>query len=233
MNQETENILNINKSAEFSITRFLRILIHIFWYFSIFAAALFVILLTLKESGGFESGNVKFSVPIIWKVKVHEESGDHLLRFVDDGGKSFSFYEIRGYGNARVNFDGKMDKLVYLNYASVVVLFGIVFFGLFQLRKLFDRLAEGRYFEEINALRIRRLAYCFFAVVALSFIFVLIFNGMYSIEKGSAISYGGNIEMDGIRIGISPIFFAGLCLLTLAEVFREGAKLKSEQDLTI
>lgn len=99
---------------------------------------------------------------------------------------------------------------------------------IYQLRKIFATLVDGNPFLLANAKRMRTIGVLIFGGVLLQLI-AGISIGWLIMEKvivtGVAFSAKGELNMGGI--------FFGLVMLILAEIFRQGALLKEEQDLTV
>jgi hypothetical protein len=110
----------------------------------------------------------------------------------------------------------------------VVLMFAVVLWVLTQLRQLFRSLSRGLLFIPENA---RRLSSAGFAVMfgELARVALVYVWSSYS---------SAHFEGDGIRFvpwtdvhGITIV--AGLAILVIAEVFREGTRLHEEQSLTV
>lgn len=96
---------------------------------------------------------------------------------------------------------------------------GIVMVG--RLRRIFATLIAGDPFHPANAGRLRVIAG---ALAALEL-------GRYAASAISRLVFDGALHVSG---GVSlTTWFAVLVLLVLAEVFREGARLRGEAELTI
>ena len=210
------------------LTRALRWLTRIWWWGGIVAASLMLIFVAGKELGHFEGSSLDVSFPVEWTVELEDPPENLSLRLLDPQGEEVAIPKFEASGYVKIEHGSGFGAVRPAFYFSIAGLLGLGFFGLHQLRKLFDELAEGRYFVEANALRIRRIAFCFLGFVAVSLILQAYFDVAVTLQTGKDISGGG-----GWTLSPSPTFFAGLFLLVLAEVFREGAKMKAEQDLTI
>ena len=110
----------------------------------------------------------------------------------------------------------------------VVVLLGCLLWGLTQLRQLFRSLSRGLLFIPENARRIRRVG------------FTVIFGELGRAAMVYYWSYytSQHFTANGLRFIASTDFnaitiVAGLAMLVVAEVFREGTRLHDEQSLTI
>lgn len=211
-----------------SVTRFLRVFIHFWWYLTILATMALAVYFTGNELGLFKRMS-RMSIPIGWELKESAPQGELTVKVKDSEGKDYPVIGLKGEGELvfRYGDNKEMGKLAFLTYFTVGSFFFIALFGVYQLRLLFDDLASGRYFEEVNALRIRRISYCLFALYLVNLATQLAFELSFSVQTGK------NIQLDGVEIGLNPILLSGLFLITLSEVFREGAKLRQEHSLTI
>jgi hypothetical protein len=98
----------------------------------------------------------------------------------------------------------------------------------FLLRKLFDSLAHDNPFVTENARRLRQ--------IALLIILTSPINFARDAFENWYLQQNFILDGSGIRshlvIDVKTVF-AGLILLIIAEIFRIGAQLKEEQDLTV
>ncbi len=209
------------------VTRFLRVLIHIWWYLTL-AGVLFIgVIFTGYHLGIFEGAkSIEFGIG--WEFEGIEPDDDFLISVTDRAGNQYPVYDLKGEGELSFEVgELGMRKLSVPFYVMTLSIFGIGLYSIFLLRKLFDNLAMGNYFDELNALRIRHMAYASFAFAGSFLMAQILFESMFSIQTGS------NIQISGVEIGLNPTIIFGLFLLALSEVFREGARLKADQDLTI
>jgi hypothetical protein len=114
----------------------------------------------------------------------------------------------------------------FMAMASVKMAFGLAV--IFQLKKIFTSLCAGPVFKEENAKRIRMIGILTFA----SAFAEMIVSGL----MGSAVVH--DIVLAGAKIQASidlslETIFAGFVFLVLGEIFRHGAQLQTEQDLTV
>ena len=114
------------------------------------------------------------------------------------------------------------------NMLLIVLLFGCLLWGLNQLRRVFRSLSRGLLFIPENARRIRWVG------------FTVIFGELARAALVYFWSYYTSLHFtaDGMRFVASIDFsgttiIAGLSILVIAEVFREGTRLHEEQSLTI
>jgi hypothetical protein len=91
-----------------------------------------------------------------------------------------------------------------------------------QLRKVFRTLEEKEPFQAENAKRIRRIGWTVILLEVMRALATAYWSGWATLEGWRA----------GSHIGATGVLF-GLLILALAEVFREGARLREDQSLTI
>jgi hypothetical protein len=114
---------------------------------------------------------------------------------------------------------------------ELLVYAGLFFVAVVQLANLFEEICKGRPFGVNNIRRIRRLGLCL-VVMALAKAFAQ-FGGLFILWN--------DVLIPGVRIPwrffwyeMHPgLLLAGLAVLGAAEVFRTGARLQEEQDLTV
>jgi hypothetical protein len=104
---------------------------------------------------------------------------------------------------------------------AIAMFFGIIQFVLAQLRRLFSTLTAGNPFHPDNVRRLR-----------------LVGLGLVALEVANIGGHlGAPILFTGTRLGRFPpdvtAWFAIIVVFVLAEVFREGARLRREAELTI
>ena len=110
----------------------------------------------------------------------------------------------------------------------IALLSGCLLWGLNQLRHVFRSLSRGLVFIPQNARRIRW--------VGLTVIFgelaraVLVYFWSYYLSlhfTANGLHFVASIDFSGVTV------IAGLSIMVIAEVFREGTRLQEEQSLTI
>ena len=97
-----------------------------------------------------------------------------------------------------------------------------------QLRAVFRTVRDGHPFVPANADRIRRIGYIVIAGEL----------GRDALSVAGARMFAYRLSADGLAFGGFPqvnllAIFAGLVIIAIAEVFREGTRLDEEQSLTI
>ena len=121
-----------------------------------------------------------------------------------------------------------MDVVIALPMAIVAL--GAIIFIIDRLRRIFRTLTDGDPFVPENAVHLRAIALGVAVYQALSYashgVIALVFT-----LSGSPVAGGGRVFGDfSLNLGA---WFAVIAFLVLAEVFREGARLREEQKFTI
>jgi hypothetical protein len=140
---------------------------------------------------------------------------------VDGGGASGNFhitYDQPGGGTWPVVVPGLLIGAVAIAGSLVIV---------WRLRKLFDSFSSGEPFRRENATHLR-VIWITMLVIELSRYLLMALTGALVASFG-----GPNVEAEfTVSVDFST-WMSILILIVLAEVFREGARLKEEQELTI
>ena len=115
-----------------------------------------------------------------------------------------------------------------LLFALILLLLAIGLLVIYQLRRIFATLAGKTPFTGENVLRIR--------IIGIAVITGALLNSIVHVLIGNYLA--GNIHLPGMELNVNlkPDFggiFLGAVVLILAEVFRYGARLQEEQDLTV
>lgn len=117
-----------------------------------------------------------------------------------------------------IDADISVGRVCYLELAHYFVNFGVMLFVVNRLLEILKTLRFGSPFVKENADRFRGVGYALL------------------IGQGSEIAFGFlSLIFDAdIEIDMSPIaWLAIIAVFVLSEVFREGARMKEEQDLTV
>jgi hypothetical protein len=105
---------------------------------------------------------------------------------------------------------------------SFAALTGVVQFILDRLRRIFQTLTAGDPFQPENVRRLRAIGFALAALEGLTYLFRIVVSWVFHENAGSP----------KLTLDVTPAF-AVLVVFVLAEVFREGARLRSEAELTI
>lgn len=130
---------------------------------------------------------------------------------------------------ASLSFRTQSDwQIVALALTDIIVGFGISLTVTYQLRKIFATLTQADPFVASNAARIRIIGFVLISFPLVSALLGTITNQFvqkHFVAGKNALLFRYDLELSWV--------FTGLVILVIAEVFRTGAKLKEEQDLTI
>lgn len=129
------------------------------------------------------------------------------------------------FTNATVK-DPRALFLAFMPFGAVMISIGLAI--IYQLKKIFASLAAGSPFILENTKRIQRIALFIFSGAAIQFVAGQIIGKV--LEANVVIKDVSFIVSR--KPNLAALFF-GLVILVLAEIFRQGATLKEEQDLTI
>lgn len=212
--------------AKNSITRFLRVLIHIWWYATIAGGVILFAAFLGTQVGIWDAMN-SIDFGIEWEMKDVIAKEELLISVTDQSGKAYLVDDLNGKGTLSFNAEEGLGKLSIPFLMTFITAFAIGLWMVYQLRALFDNFAKGDYFAPINSIRVKRVAYAIFGFIGVRIMTQIIFEYTFKVKTGSQIS------VDGVEIGISPLFLGGLILLALSAVFQEATKIKEDQDLTI
>ena len=120
---------------------------------------------------------------------------------------------------ARSGARGPMLAAGLLAFALYV---GVVLFIVARLRRIFTTLTAGDPFHPDNVLRLRSIGFALAALELINYVANIVSAWAFRDQVGSA------------RFPFNPTaWFAVLVVFVLAEVFREGARLRRESELTI
>lgn len=145
------------------------------------------------------------------------------------GGLVILVLAVSGFGSGDLVFETDEAEVipifgyvVVLGFASLAAYLGGFVFILNRLRNLFRSLVRGDPFRPENTGLLRQMAWALAGVTAIQYL-------------GHRIGHAvlpDSIQSPGIGDLMTPIFSV-LVVFVLAEVFREGARLRREQELTI
>jgi hypothetical protein len=118
--------------------------------------------------------------------------------------------------------------LVAVLWTHAAVALGLVVLSLHHLRRIFQRVRDGAPFDADNALRMRWLGLLLLALA--------LFDGVSQFVTALALRGGVASPCIAVARGLrvdAPLVFVALALVALAEIFRRGAELETEQSLVI
>jgi len=106
--------------------------------------------------------------------------------------------------------------------ASFAALAAVVQFILNRLRRIFQTLTAGDPFQPENVRRLRAIGFALVVLEGFTYLFRVVVAWVFRDDVGAP----------KFTLDLTP-WFAVLVVFVLAEVFREGARLRSEAELTI
>jgi hypothetical protein len=148
------------------------------------------------------------------------------------GGVAILIFQPLTSGVVNINLDGvgagtvsnlidKPPALAGLTFI-VAAYIGVLIVVLNRLRRVFETLIVGDPFRPQNVARLRIVG---FALIALEILGYIVHRATDLIVRGRAHGFNLSVNLTG--------WFAILVVFVLAEVFREGARLRQDADLTI
>jgi hypothetical protein len=146
------------------------------------------------------------------------QGGDGQIRVGDDAGGTFNVtYDEPGGGTWPVVVPAFLIGAVAIAGSLVIV---------WRLKKLFDSFSSGEPFQRENAQHLRVIWVTMIAIEIARYALMGLTGALLAV-------YGDGVRANySFSIDIST-WGSILILIVLAEVFREGARLKEEQELTI
>jgi hypothetical protein len=204
--------------GERSIASFVRIVLDAVWWLSLAALPVLIGLLIFCFRVRPADNNLTLSLPVAMELQhpVHNSAGS--------SGTDARIEKVRG----NLLFPVQDSAFLCGDILLIGLLLGFSLWGLNQLRHVFRSLSRGLLFIPENARRIRWLGF----VVLLGEVAraaVVYFWSYYTSLHFTAegLRFVPSIDFSGTTI------LAGLAILVIAEVFREGTRLHEEQSLTI
>lgn len=201
-----------------SLASFVRFVLDAAWWVVVVGLACLTGLLVLSFCVNLEDTNVTMKLPVALQLNgpVHGSSPS-----VPPDAR---IEKLRG----DLRFSVRSGSFVSGSMFLVALLLGVLLCGLTQLRHLFRSLSRGLLFIPENARRIRWVG------------FTVIFGEVARAAMVYYWSYYTSLHFTayGLQFVASTDFnvttiVAGLAVLVIAEVFREGTRLHDEQSLTI
>jgi serine phosphatase RsbU (regulator of sigma subunit) len=197
-----------------SLSSFFKVLLDIAFYAACLAAAVSVVA-TVAASRAKTTSNASLNLPVRFEIDP-------------------SVYQIHGAGGAAV--DASIDEAsgnvtvknppvasIVLTMLGVIAVEAVLLVVLYRVRRLFRRLVEGRPFLDENA---RTLRFIGFAVMAGELAWAAL---QYLGQRAVAATLSSaEISFHAAFAPRLPVILAGLALLIVAEIFREGIKMRAD-----
>jgi hypothetical protein len=177
------------------------------------------------------------------EVGILGQPGTVALRAVD-GDSNFTATALQGTVVLSVEKAGGLVQVLVHHGLPVALVHLLFLAALFELlRRLFRNVGRGESFtrQTVQLVQIVGFSLIVYSIVS-AFAESWFLNAAYGyVASHSALIIEGKLlhlpQLTGApfphRQGGSPIFFAGLLVLALSEVFRQGLALKAEHDLTV
>lgn len=204
-----------------SLSSKLKLLLDVIWYAGLVIAVITVCVLPhFIFVGAFNYGEVKMTVGAI---NFEMESGVNQLISAD----GTTAYISDGAGTITVN--GAIDRSTSaVAFVAVLVVVFLCLYIIWQLRRLFRTFVEDKPFDLTNVRRLRAIAVSILSLVVVSFVYqsimAIIIRQQFKAEGIHLVAIG---DLD------LPTLFAALVIFILAEIFRLGAELEEEKNLTV
>jgi len=125
---------------------------------------------------------------------------------------------VDGVANVDIDADSGVDAGEFLEIAHHFVTFGVMLFVVNRLLEILKTLRFGSPFVKENADRFRGLGYALLIGEGAKFAFGFL-----------SLIFSADVEINSTIIS----WLAIIAVFVLSEVFREGARMKEEQDLTV
>lgn len=188
-----------------SISSFLRIVCNIAWYIHLILGTLLLLGMVFFTIYGPEI------TPIIMKDFSFQTPG--LKIFID-----WEMLTVRPLPQCTI----------VVVFASAIWFIAMVLFILYQLRKIFANLVKEEPFVKENVLRVRKIG----MIVLVGAVIQSIMEYLIGFFVMKHIVIQGIQLVPELELNV-PSFLAGLAVLVLAEVLKQGTEIKEDQNLTI
>lgn len=188
-----------------SISSFLRIVCNIAWYIHLILGTLLLLGMVFFTIYGPEI------TPIIMKDFSFQTPG--LKIFID-----WEMLTVRPLPQCTI----------VVAFASAIWFIAMVLFILYQLRKIFVNLVKEEPFVKENVLRVRKIG----MIVLVGAVIQSIMEYLIGFFVMKHIVIQGIQLVPEFELNV-PSFLAGLAVLVLAEVLKQGTEIKEDQNLTI
>lgn len=196
-----------------SLSSVLKVFLDFGFYSAILGGILIVAVLAL--TGVSESGNFSYNLPVVYDLdpaayKLDSSAGQEVQAVIEQSNGTLTIT-----GGSRVRF--LLPILVVLPVFVVIVLV------LQRLRRIFRRLIEGRPFLAENAGNLRLIGVVVIVGELAWAGFVYWSTHLVMNEFTSS-----GVTLHAMYPARAPVILAGLVLLIVAEIFREGAQMKTD-----
>jgi hypothetical protein len=204
--------------GERSIASFIRFVLDAAWWLVAVSLVLLAGLLALTFFVNVEGDNLTMELPVALELNAPVQASGASIE------TDARIENLRG----NLRFPVRYGAFFSGSMLVVVLLFGSLLWVLTQLRHIFRSLSQGLLFIPENARRIRWVGFTFiFGELARAA--VVYFWSYYTSQHFTAngLRFVASTDFNGITI------VGGFAILVIAEVFREGTRLREDQSLTI
>ncbi len=200
------------------VIQFLKVLAALSWYVLLPLLVILGIIVAISSLTGH---------PIEWDVPVYiHQSGEHLqlpASLLDS--RTISLNKVEGVLKIKV----QLSALLMANMMSFLGLSIFLFAGItYHARRLLQTLSANTPFTAENYLRLRYISIFIIAATLIEFI-----NGLFNYALFSEqLKAAGDVYRVKVSVGFLPLLI-GLVIFLLAEIFRKGNQLKTENESII
>jgi hypothetical protein len=208
--------------GKYSLASFIRFIISAAWYIQLFFLVFLTFAITIKF---FKNGTTE-PTPETVEVRLTQSRPEPVSIVAAATELTAANLNL---DSGKLTFNHQSSKqIIGFNLLSMWVSFAISLSITYLLRQIFRSLAQNNPFVVFNAQRLRIIA------------FLIMFSAVTSFAHDALVNWflQQNFMLDGSNIRAHLVIdvktiMAGLIVLIIAEIFRIGAQLKEEQDLTV
>ena len=208
----------MNSFGARSIASFIRLVLDAAWWLGAICIVLVGGLLVFSFCVNMEGKNMTMDLPVALEMKapIHESNSSSAT--------DARIEKLRG----NLRFPVRSGPFFYGNMILILLLFVFFLWSLTQLRLVFRSLSQGRPFVPENAGRLRVVGFAFIVGELARAALVYFWSYYTSLHfTANGLRFIASTDLNGTTI------IGGLCILVIAEVFREGTRLHEDQSLTI
>jgi Protein of unknown function (DUF2975) len=199
-----------------SLSKIFAVIINILWWIEWIGSGVLIIVMLITY---FSGRSMTLTVPVTFSSiplsKIHSiKSGlpDGVLNVMN--------------GNFSIPVENNLQNTLMLLTAGIAIC-AVLIVVTYQLKLIFSSLSRDQPFDELNVLRIRNIGIVLIIFSFLQFLSNITLNwflvGHFSWEDGIKLTYLFKISY----------LVTGVVLIIVAEIFKQGASLKEETNLTI
>jgi serine phosphatase RsbU (regulator of sigma subunit) len=198
-----------------SLSSFFKVLLDVAFYLACLAVAVSVVVAVAVVASPYDTSKVSVSLPVRFEI----DPSAYRIQGARAAGVDARIEDAAG----NVSITGPPAASVVLTVVGVTGVMIVVLVVLHQMRRIFRRLVEGRPFLDENARRLRFIGLALMtgelAWAALQFL------GQRAVAGGLS---SAQISFHAVFAPRASVVLAGLALLIVAEIFREGVKMRAD-----